>query len=143
MAQQPNEHREQRALMNWARMARVHWPELALLHAIPNGGHRNGVAAAPIKAEGVRRGVPDLCLPVPRGTHHGLYIELKAGKGRPSREQSWWLAALRAQGYHAVLCRGWEAARTVIEDYLTGRADAGSAMPVSHQPPQGVIQHVQ
>ncbi|TQF00200.1 MAG: hypothetical protein FKY71_04640 [Spiribacter salinus] len=94
MPRPTQEHDEQRSLIAWARMAQAKRPELALLHAIPNGGHRNRVAAARIKAEGAARGVPDLCLPVPRGERHGLYIELKAGKGRPSREQRWWLAAL-------------------------------------------------
>jgi len=138
MAQRSREHAEQRSLMAWARLAQAKWPELALLHAIPNGGHRNRVAAARIKAEGARRGVPDLCLPVPRGEHHGLYIELKAGKGRPSREQRWWLAALRMQGYRAVLCRGWQAARAEIDDYLDGpAAHAGRGRSSSQIPAQG------
>jgi len=122
MGQRSREHGEQRSLMEWARMAQAKRPELGLLHAIPNGGHRNRVAAARIKAEGARAGVPDLCLPVPRGAHHGLYIELKAGKGRPSREQRWWLAALRGQGYRAVICHGWRAAQSVIDEYLAEAA---------------------
>lgn len=41
-----SEHAEQVALFGWAVFASVRWPELALLHAIPNGGHRNKITAA-------------------------------------------------------------------------------------------------
>ena len=54
------EHVEQAALFRWAEFARARLPELTLLHAIPNGGHRHKATAARLKAEGVKRGVPDL-----------------------------------------------------------------------------------
>ena len=67
-----SEHAEQVALFKWAEFAAARWPELTLMHAIPNGGHRNKITAARLKAEGVRAGVPDICLPVARGGWHGL-----------------------------------------------------------------------
>ncbi len=91
-----------------------------MLHAIPSGGHRHKATAARLKAEGVRRGVPDLCLPVPRSGRHGLYIELKTEQGKPTPEQLGWIQALRRQGYEARVCRGWEQARGLIEGYLAG-----------------------
>lgn len=115
-----SEHAEQAALFRWAEFARVRWPELALLHAIPNGGHRNKVAAGRLKAEGVKPGVPDTCLPVARCGFHGLYVELKAKGGTASSHQRAWIVALRAQGYRAEVCVGWRAAREVIEQYLAG-----------------------
>lgn len=134
-----SEHAEQVALFRWASFAEVRWPALALMHAIPNGGHRNKVVAARLKAEGVKRGVPDICLPFPRGGFHGLYIELKTRvHGRPSQEQRWWIEILRRAGYRAEVCRGWEAARAVIEEYMAGEAGTGHAAPVRHQVPQGV-----
>ncbi|MBV1928237.1 MAG: VRR-NUC domain-containing protein, partial [Gammaproteobacteria bacterium] len=98
------------------------------MFAIPNGGDRHPVVAAKLKAEGVKRGVPDVCLPVVRGGYHGLYIELKKPKdstpaGKPTEEQIEWLAALGDQGYFAALCVGWDAARKTIVDYL-GMSDA-------------------
>jgi hypothetical protein len=59
-----------------------------------------------------------MCLPVPAGRHHGLYIELKAQGGRVSDEQKEWIAALRAQGYRAEVCVGADAAWGVICEYL-------------------------
>lgn len=114
-----DEHQEQVALFQWARYAESQWPELALLHAIPNGGHRHKAVAARMRAEGVRRGVPDICLPVPRHGWHGLYLELKTRRGRMSPDQGWWLRHLREQGYFAVLCRGSASAQQTIADYLS------------------------
>ena len=71
------EHDEQVALLKFCNLNQVKYPELALLYAIPNGGNRNIVTATKLKAEGVKAGVPDLCLPVPRGGYHGMYLEMK------------------------------------------------------------------
>ncbi len=113
------EHAEQAALFRWAEFARARLPELTLLHAIPNGGHRHKATAARLKAEGVKRGVPDLCLPVARSGAHGLYIELKTERGKTTPEQLGWIRALRRQGYVAEVCHGWESARSMIEHYLS------------------------
>jgi hypothetical protein len=59
-----------------------------------------------------------MSLPVARGGYHGLYIELKTGKGRTSESQDWWIDKLTIEGYKAVVCRGWEAAKDMIEEYL-------------------------
>src|SRR5699024_10256580 len=80
-AMRMTEHDEQVQLIRWAGLARGAYPALRWLHAVPNGGARNIVVARKLKAEGVQRGVPDLCLPVPRGPYHGLYIELKRAGG--------------------------------------------------------------
>ena len=121
VAELPSEHVEQVRLFQWAHYASAAHPELRLLFAIPNGGARHKAVAAKLKAEGVRSGVPDVALPVPRGRWHGLFIELKRQSGtRPSVEQRHWLTALEAAGYRATWCRGWEAARDEIETYLRG-----------------------
>lgn len=118
-----NQHRqlesaEQQALFRWAAFAEGKYPELALLFHIPNEGVRTKANGARLKAEGLRAGVPDIMLPVARGAYHGLFIELKAGKNRPSDAQERWLAALGGQGYMAVVCWGWESAKNMIINYL-------------------------
>ena len=35
-----------------------------------------------LRAEGLKSGVPDLCLPSAHGEYHGLYIEMKRTKRR-------------------------------------------------------------
>lgn len=117
----PTEAQEQMTLFSWAAMQSGKYPELNLLYHVPNGGSRHKAEAGRLRAEGVKAGVPDLCLPVARGQYHGLYIELKRQRGgRTSDHQSEWLDALSAQGYKAALCYGWEQAAGTIIEYLTG-----------------------
>ena len=113
------EHEEQVALMRLVEMHLGRWPELGMLYAVPNGGNRNVITAKKLKAEGVKPGVPDMCLPVPRGGHHGLYVEMKRQKGgQVSAEQKAWIAALRGQGYRAEVCKGATEAWEVIREYV-------------------------
>ena len=115
----PTEAQEQETLFRWAGVMTNRWPEIRLMHAIPNGGSRNPIEAAHLKAQGVKAGIPDIFLPVPRGRFHGLYIEMKRRKGgRVSVEQKKMLLALQGQGYKAEVCRGWEEARDTICEYL-------------------------
>lgn len=115
------EHHEQCALVQWAGLRAGRCPELSLLYAIPNGGERNIVVARKLKAEGVKPGVPDLCLPVAGSGYHGLYVEMKKAKGgRVGENQRWWLEKLNAQGYLATVCNGFDEGQAVIEAYLKG-----------------------
>ena len=108
----------QENIMQWAQYNLGKYPELAMLFHIPNGGSRNKLEAYNLKRQGVKAGVPDLCLPVPRGKYNGLYIELKKENGRASTDQRWWGEQLQSQGYYWQICYGWEAAVKTIEEYL-------------------------
>lgn len=112
------EHHDQVALFRWAEYQSKRLPELALMFAIPNGGKRSKATAARLKAEGVRAGIPDICLPVARGEYHGLFIEMKAGRNKPTQPQVAWHVRLSAKGYRVAVCYGWQAAIDVIEEYL-------------------------
>ena len=112
------ESNEQASLMVWAAYQAGRFPELELLYHIPNGGSRNSIEAYHLKEQGVKAGVPDLCLPVARGAFHGLYIELKIKGNKPTTKQRDWIERLREQGYKAEVCYGWEEASGVILDYL-------------------------
>lgn len=115
----PSEADEQKALFEWAEWAKGKYPALALIFAIPNGGSRHPAEAFHLKQQGVRAGVPDICLPVPNPFHSALFIELKRRKGgRVSDDQRGWIAALNRVGNLAVVCKGWEEARDVILEYL-------------------------
>jgi hypothetical protein len=115
----PTESEEQQSLFAWAEIQAGRYPELRLLYHIPNGGKRGKAEAGRFAAEGVRSGVPDLCLPVARGLYHGLYIELKRTRGgKISDTQREWETALANQGYCAVVCRGWVEASKVLLWYL-------------------------
>lgn len=113
------EDNEQITLFQWAQLQSGKFPELDMLYHIPNGGKRSRAEAGIFKAMGVKAGVPDICLPVPRGEYHGLYIELKAAKGRTSAKQEEWLERLAANGYKTAVCYGWEQAAVTLKSYLT------------------------
>jgi len=111
-----NEHEHQSMLIKWFDLR--YKDHRGRLFAIPNGGQRHILVASKMKAEGVRRGVPDLMLPVPMQRYHGLFIEMKKEKGKTTEEQENWLDYLNEQGYCAMVCRGFDEAKIVIINYL-------------------------
>ncbi|MDL2224661.1 VRR-NUC domain-containing protein [Eubacteriales bacterium OttesenSCG-928-M02] len=117
----PTESQEQIALFEWAAYQTARLPGIELMYHIPNGGRRDAREAARFKAEGVKAGYPDICLPVARNGYHGLYIELKRVKGgRVSEAQERCMESLQAQGYQVEVCKGCEEAVRVIEEYMGG-----------------------
>lgn len=143
LARSGTEHAEQMALFAWANFATrfgfeyankwhvpervaafIPAPELQWLHAIPNAGARgNKVAAAQLKAEGVKAGVGDIFLPATRQRPHltaGLYVELKRANGVPSdvsKEQIEFARFVKSQGYAWYVAFGWREAAHIIESY--------------------------
>ena len=109
---------QQRKLFQWTTFIRIKYPEIDLMFHIPNGGSRNKLEAANLKKQGVKAGVPDLFLPVSRGGYHGLFIELKHGKNKPTEKQTEWLKSLNEQGYAVAVCYGCEEASEKILKYL-------------------------
>ena len=113
-----NEHNEQVAFFRWARLQEGIYPELALMFAIPNGGHRHISVARKLKAEGVKAGVPDIFLPISRGEYCGLFIEMKTGKNKLTESQRKYKIQLETQGYYVEVCYDWEQASKIIGNYL-------------------------
>lgn len=116
----PNESQEQIWLLKWSQQPSVRreHPELKYLYHIPNERSDKRQAAI-LKKMGVKRGVPDLCLPVARGKYHGIYIEMKRSDGgRVSDDQIWWKEQLEANGYACQICNGWKAGRDWLLWYL-------------------------
>jgi len=124
------EHNEQVALFKMAASLETQYPELSLLFAVPNGGKRishkdkNGRYYSPagqwLVAEGLRKGVPDVWLPIMRNGHPGVVIEMKSEKGRLRPEQIEWLHKLREQGWITEVCRSWVDAINILMEYLIG-----------------------
>jgi VRR-NUC domain len=115
----PTEFYEQVRLATWLDKMEVKF------YAVPNGGLRNYTEAVKLKRGGVKAGVPDICIPMPYGGHHGLYIELKRTVGgKVSPEQAAWLVFLNDQGHCAVCAKGFEEAKAVVEDYFGWKKEA-------------------
>lgn len=74
------EHSHQMAFFAWCQQSQ--YPKLRFAFAIPNGGARDKVTASKLKAEGVKKGVADVFIPIAAHGCHGLWIEFK----RPGTE---------------------------------------------------------
>lgn len=105
---------EQRQLIQYARSK----PWGQFLFHIPNESIGGMGWVIRNRQMGMRKGVPDLMLPIPMHGYHGLFIEMKKKGGRTSQEQKQWLKALDTFGYKTAVCVGWEAARDVLEEYI-------------------------
>lgn len=121
LAKAGTEHAHQVAVFAWAALNFGKYPELRMMFAIPNGGLRDKITAANLKAEGVRPHVPDIFLPVPRGSWHGLFIEMKKPKGQIEPGQLQYIEKLHQLGFGACICFGWEKATETILSYLNYR----------------------
>lgn len=127
LAASGTEHGIQAAFFLWLRDQSVvpGFEELALFHAIPNGGERNPIVASRLKAEGAKPGIWDTFLPVPHGGFAGLYIEFKAAVHRTHKngglkpEQVAFGLALIGMGYKMEVCYTWEEARTATLAYVS------------------------
>lgn len=121
----PSEHTEQAALFEWACLNSKAIPELNLLAAVPNGGHRQKAVAGKMKAEGVKAGFPDIIFPVARGGFHGLFVEMKAPMGGTwQKAQKRWAEDLAKQGYLTAICYGWDVAQNLLLEYIKGKLEA-------------------
>jgi hypothetical protein len=132
-----SETSQQKAVMCWAALEQRNYPELRWLFHVPNGGQRGVIAGARLRAEGVRKGIWDLHLPV---THRnasagsarspggilwaGLWIEMKAPglrnrkNGGLTDEQVEFGEFVKSQGYFTSVCYSFEEAKEVILTYL-------------------------
>lgn len=113
------EHQHQAAFFDWLRWNERDHPVLERFYAIPNGGHRTKTTAAKLKAEGVKPGVLDTCLPVARQGYIGLWIEFKSATGSLSPEQRDWIVFLESEGHKVFVVRVWAAAARATVDYLS------------------------
>lgn len=109
-----SEHEIQVSCVNYFRMK---YPKF-LIWAIPNGGDRNVVVGKKLKDEGALSGVPDLHVPVAMKGFHGLYIEMKAGKNKPTDKQLNIMDKLRSEGYKCEVCYTLDEFIKVVDNYL-------------------------
>lgn len=115
-------------LFQWASLLKQKYPELDLLFAIPNGakttwrrdkrGNRYSLEAIRLLKTGLKPGVPDVFLAVARKGYHGLFIEMKYGKNKPSDVQIKFIELLKKQGYLVKICYGFKESKQTISEYL-------------------------
>lgn len=110
------EHRIQTAMVNWFRLQ---YPKMRHnLFAVPNGGRRDAVSGARLKAEGVLAGVADLILLKSNRFYGALLIETKTRTGKQRESQKEWEAKITADGYKYVIVRSLDDFMKEVKSYL-------------------------
>jgi hypothetical protein len=112
------------ALMQWVNLQLVVMPDLQLLVHIPNEGKRTKFYGMMLKRMGLKSGVWDYILPVPRvidsNPYPGLWLEMKSPGEELSKEQDWWGRMMSDQGYMLCVAYSWVTAKEAICQYLAG-----------------------
>ena len=114
------EHAEQVAFFDWVRVKSNQDDRYKMIYAVPNGGGRHPAEAYRLKQAGVKAGVPDIAVDVPSKGFHGLKIEMKYGRNKPSEAQSKFLTNAQNLGYATAVCYSAGEAIKVLEEYLNG-----------------------
>ncbi|MBR4756453.1 MAG: VRR-NUC domain-containing protein [Bacteroidales bacterium] len=114
-------HAESNLQMACVRWFRIQYRHIGrMLISVPNGGARDRITGAILKAEGVVAGAPDLVLFVANKHHHGLMIEMKTKTGKQSDSQKEFQIRAEAQGYRYEIVRDFDSFTKVIHEHLKG-----------------------
>lgn len=84
----------------------------------PNEGKRTNSFGKLMKSFGMRAGVSDLFIALPRGGYHGAWIELKSKKGRLSQAQVEFLEDMKSQDYFVSVCYSLDEAIMIVTNYV-------------------------
>lgn len=123
----PLEAEVQKALFEFMATARIETgaPIGDYAYAVPNGTMFAGTAqqrakySNALKSQGLRPGVSDVVIALPRGQYHGAYIELKReAKSKVGDDQRIWLTRVEAVGYYSALACGLDSAISHVREYI-------------------------
>lgn len=89
-----------------------------LLFAVPNGGSRNKLEAINLKRQGVKAGVSDVILLIPKGGFASLCMEFKTKTGKQSPEQKEFQIQAENCGNKYVIVRSVKEAIEEMKKYL-------------------------
>lgn len=114
-----SEHEIQKAYFKILALNENKYPFLRFIFAIPNGGARHIKVAMKMKAEGVKRGVPDIFIPMHNIANlNGCFLETKSEKGKLSKEQEEYMNYLVLADYDYNVCKSVEELVSATENYL-------------------------
>lgn len=116
---EPSESQSQQATVKWWAQYALHReiPQITLM-AFPMQGARTARNGARLKAEGMRAGISDMFLALPREDFAGLWIENKTSKGRLTETQIAFQNVMARNGYKVVTCRSSDETKKEIKAYL-------------------------
>lgn len=114
------DNEEARMQIEFFRQVPLFFPRLPdkLLFAVPNGGSRHKIEAANMKRQGVKAGVADVILQIPKKGFASLCLEFKTKTGRQSKEQREYQRQVEMAGSKYVVVRSVEEAIGEMRMYL-------------------------
>ncbi len=126
-------HSEDKLQAACVRWFRLQYPDVVIF-SIPNGGQRNAVTGALMKATGTLAGVADLFVMKAGRINHieiteegkyfdyddynGLFIEMKSGKNGQTEAQKLFQQQAEQAGYKYAVCRSFDEFEKVVNKYL-------------------------
>lgn len=139
----PTEAQDQIAFVQWMSIHPILgklFEDINLFHHSPNGGMRikrtfisksgktytYSPEGVKLKRMGTQSGFPDIFIPLPTKTYHGLFIELKPRfGGTVTFDQKKWLDAMSMIGYKTAVCHGFDESVKEVENYLKDYQSSG------------------
>jgi len=76
-----------------------------------------------MKREGILKGIPDLCIPEASKVFNSLYIEMKFGKNKPSKEQVEVIEKLKLSGNCVNVCWTKKEFIEAVESYFNKKSE--------------------
>jgi len=112
------EYQEQCHVFAWADRHLLTYPHLKFLHSSLNGVRLSIGQAVKAKCGGMKKGVPDICLPFRSLDYTQLFIEMKSGRNKTTPEQKEFIDFLVAGGAYVTVCYSALEAIDVIKKYV-------------------------
>ena len=110
----PSENSIQKAVIQWVNLQ----PRIKkfIIH-IPNEGKRTKQYGKSLKDMGMRPGVSDLFIAMPRHNYYGAWIELKSKNGKLNTKQKNFMIDMMSQNYLTETCNSIEETIEFIKWY--------------------------
>jgi len=110
----------QASILEWASIDPIIKKYRRFIIHFPNEGKRTRWYGAHLNRLGMRRGVSDIFIAVPRHGFGGAWIELKSKNGKLTDDQIKFIDDMKSQNYYTEVCRSFEEAQAKILAYLQG-----------------------
>jgi hypothetical protein len=96
--------------------------DLPFIH-IPNERKCSDAQREILRRMGLRAGASDIFIPRANKTHHGLFMELKVGRNKPTPYQLKFIEDMLKENYYACVCYGFEESIIVIKEFYNFTPD--------------------
>jgi hypothetical protein len=112
------EDEELKAVFDWLYWQALKDTRLSLAFHVANERKTSWYNGKSLKQKGVKPGVPDIFIPIPNKTSHGLFIEMKIKPNKLTAHQVFFCSGLKEVGYAVFVAWSADEAINIIKEYL-------------------------